>query len=368
MKKQPPAGRGNRNRDGPLHPAARPARRPKKPAAMLRSVEHVPGTPAEVDLAFVQRHCPALPELAGLSVQPLAGNGGGLTGASLSRLHCRYAAGAGVGPATLILKLSDVGAMQQFKEEREGGLAASSADRGWGWSMSAFRSRALQWAFALSEHDIMLNEALFYGSWRQLPAGQGCDTPRVWCALVSLPGLPACPLHHSTRSDPGASPTDDSHWLISGELLRRLLSPPQLELSQRLSQRRSPTFFPYVVRGASSGLRVALIMEDLLAAPETTRVYPQFGIPRVHVPASRLHAVMRAMARFHRQGWGALQEEMREGVAGRPTLTPSPWCSAMIFGLHPIFRPVKRAFGRASNFKTITEVALEWRAALAPRG
>ena len=50
-------------------------------------------------------------------VEPLGGNGGGLTGASIARLRCTYHAGGPAGPASMILKLSDSDTMHESKKE-----------------------------------------------------------------------------------------------------------------------------------------------------------------------------------------------------------------------------------------------------------
>ena len=141
----------------------------------LACVESIPSDPLHVDTEFVRRHCKKSKWAAALSsveVRPLAANGGGLTGATISKLHCTYDP-PGAGPATLILKLSDETAMREYKASGQGALGGSGrSGTNKPFSRGALLERHMSWGFGLTEHDMSLNEAIFYGQWRsQLVAG-----------------------------------------------------------------------------------------------------------------------------------------------------------------------------------------------------
>ena len=92
----------------------------------LACVGAIPSDPLGVDIDFVRRHCKAewASALTSVTVKPLDANGGGLTGATISKLHCSYDP-PGAGPATLILKLSDETAMREYKASGQGALGGA---------------------------------------------------------------------------------------------------------------------------------------------------------------------------------------------------------------------------------------------------
>ena len=310
----------------------------------LSCVAWIPTEPLQVDQTWLRESCAGAPwaeALESVVVEPLAANGGGLTGATISKLRCTYDP-PGAGPETLILKLSDEESMREFKANG-GPLGGGRSGRNRPYSRGAYISRMTNWSFGLTEHDMSLNEALFYGQWREQLVGQGCRAPEIHAVCVSMPGLPTA--GEEGEGEGGFMPRNTPAVL--------------------LARRRHPNFVPFVLADRATGLRVAVVMEDLLADPEATIAYPQFGLtaaiadpnaPRVELPEARLLAVMRAMGRLHAQGWGVV-----ENGAEVPY---SPWCNHMVFGLHPVFKndrlPIKKRFGDPRAFRRVLSLMAEW--------
>jgi len=222
-------------------------RLPQPPMA-LACVGAIPSDPLGVDIDFVRRHCKAewASALTSVTVKPLDANGGGLTGATISKLHCSYDP-PGAGPATLILKLSDETAMREYKASGQGALGgAGRSGRDRPFSRGALIERHMNWGFGLTEHDMSLNEALFYGQWREQLVSGGCRAPEIYAVCVSIDGLPE---------------TEDGAPLPGVALRQMRLQPPRETAPVLLARRRHPNYVPFVLGNQSTGLVTAVIME-----------------------------------------------------------------------------------------------------------
>ena len=118
-----------------------------------------PAGQAAADLCWLRPLLPLTPAVASVAVAPLDNNGGGLTGATISKLHCTYDP-PNTGPATLILKLSDETAMRAFKANTctctEGSIGERSA--GGSYKRAALIERMMNWGFGLPEHDMSVTD------------------------------------------------------------------------------------------------------------------------------------------------------------------------------------------------------------------